>query len=339
MINMVNILLLIIVLVVLIVLWRVIRENRRLKNVIKYHQEKVKEEFNKERRQKKDNMTILKHMVPNELFEVLQVKDISEISFEKQEYVKAVKMYVNSNEFSGIVHSMEAKEIFVFINQFLNRIIPKIYEGGGIIEEFQETGVSVLFLKEYEKAVVVAISICEILNELGQKQPKYHNFSIGLCYENAIVGVVGHQKRLSLLTLLAEASGFSGWLQSMAEKYYAKILATDSYVELIEGFQRKFNVRFLGYVFIKDTNSMKKIYDIFDGDEKSVRNRKRQTKMAFEKGVNLFTEQQYQEARQYFIEVLKTDRFDKAAREYVYRCELYQKETTETKEVYIECYG
>lgn len=335
----INIMLLVLLLIAFAAIWILIRQNRRMVNVIKYHQKKVKEKSDENTKQEKDDIKIINHMVPEELFEVLQIKNISEVSFENQKYTEMVNMYVNSNEFSEIIHSMEEEEIFVFINRFLNRAIPRIYEAGGMVESFQEAGMSIFFLKEYEKAIVTAISICEMLNELGQKQPKYRNFSIGLCYERAIIGVVGHQKRWSLLTLSENASGFTRWLKNIAEKYYAKILTTDSYVELIEGFHRKFNVRFLGYVYIRDTDSMKKIYDVFDGDETDVRNRKRQTKMVFERGVSLFAEQNYKEARQYFIEVLKTDHFDKAAKEYVYRCELYQKEKEETGEVYIECYG
>lgn len=334
-----NIILFLALVIVLVVVWILLRKNKKLVKVIRYHQKKVKERAQKNEYQKKNDIDIIGRMVPEELFDVLQVKDVSELSFENQKYAEMVNMYINSNEFSEIIHSMDSKEIFIFINQFLNKSIPKISEEGGVIEGFQEAGMSVLFLEKFEKAVIAAISICEILNELGQKQPQYNNFSIGLCYENAIVGVVGHPNRLSLLTLSAEASGFSRWLQSIADKYYAKILVTDSYMELIEDFQKKFNVRCLGYVYVRDTDSIKKIYDVFDGDEKDVRNRKRQTKMAFEKGVNLFTEQKYQEARQYFIEVLKTDRLDKAAKEYVYRCELYLKEKEETGKVYMECYG
>lgn len=334
-----NIILMVVVLVTLIVIWILLQRNKSLVRVIQYHQKKENEHSQKDKKQKKDDIDMIERMVPEELFEVLQIRNTSEISFEKQKYAEMVNMYINSNDFSEIIHSMESKEIFVFINRLLSRVIPDIYEEGGMIESFHEAGMSVLFLKKYDKAVVVAISICEMLNELGTKQPRYYNFSIGLCYENAIVGVVGHPQRLSLLTLSAEASGLSRWLQSIAEKYYAKILVTDSYAELIEDFQKKFNVRFLGYIYIRDTDSMKKIYDVFDGDKKDVRNLKRQTKMVFEKGVHLFTEQNYKEARQYFIEVLKTDRFDKAAKEYVYRCELNLKEEKENGKVYLECYG
>jgi class 3 adenylate cyclase len=335
-----NIVLVILVFISFAIVWILARKNRRLVNVIKYHQKKIKEQKEKGGEQKKEDMISIERMIPKELFKVLKVKTISDISFENQEHAEMVNMYINSNDFSKMIHSMGAEEIFVFINRFLSEAIPKIDEMGGIIEGFQEAGMSVLFLEEPEKAVVAAVSICELLNQLGESDSRYNHFSIGLCYQNAMVGVVGHPKRWSLLTLPEEASGISGWLQSIADKYYAKILVTDSYLELIEDFKKKFNVRFLGYIYISDTDSMKKVYDVFDGDEKDVRNRKRQTKMVFEKGVNLFVEQNYQEARQHFIEVLKTDSFDKAAKEYVYLCELYLKEDAdEKKEVYIEYYG
>ena len=71
-------------------------------------------------------------------------------------------------------------------------------------------------------------------------------------------------------------------------------------------------------IYIKDTDRIQKVYDVFDGDEQEIRNHKRQTRMVFEKGVHLFSKQNYQEARQYFIEVLKTDHFDKAAKECIF---------------------
>ena len=83
---------------------------------------------------------------------------------------------------------------------------------------------------------------------------------------------------------------------------------------------------------------MEKIYDVFDGDDNDMRNRKRQTRMVFESGIQLYTEQKFEEARQHFIEVLKSDRYDLAAKEYVYRCEEYTREKPANPIVYIERY-
>jgi len=317
-----------------IYLWR----NYRLEDLILDYQNKAKLQTEQSTGKTKNAETDrYQSMLPMELLALLQSTDMQKPSLAKQKNVQAVSMSVNSSEFSGMIHSMEAIEVFSFINSFLKEAIPVIYEAGGFVEGFRDCGLTALFLEHYEEAVVSAVSICELLNELGQDMPQYCRFSIGLNYENAMVGAVGDSRRMSLLTLSEESFGLADWLMSIAEKYYARILVTDAYAALITDFQRKFNTRILGYVYIRHTDSMKKIYDVFDGDEKDVRNRKRQTKIVFEKGVSLFLERQYIQARECFIEVLKMDRLDRAAKEYVFCCDEYIH--NEHGRAYIERYG
>ncbi len=312
-----------------------------------YSLEEIILEYQKKEKRKKEEATgsglriesdkITDYVTPIELFSLLGIQNAEDLSLEKQRSVQTVNMSVNSNEFSKIIHSMSAKEVFSFINRFFQDAITQIYQSGGLVESFWETGMRVLYLHDYEKAIVSAVSICELLNELGKEAEIYTNYTIGMTYENTIVGVVGDKQRMNLLVLSAESSGLSGWLQRMGDKYYARILVTDSYAELIVEFQKKFNERLLGYVYVKDTDSMMKVYDVYDGDKKEIRNHKRQTKIVFEKGVLLFTQRNYKEARQCFIEVLKTDRFDRAAKEYVFLCEEYIRNPEDGK-VYIDCY-
>ena len=282
--------------------------------------------------------SIYARMVPAELLPILDVEDTADISFEKQNEVDLVNMYVDCVGFSEMIHGMKTKDVFLFINRFLNGAVPKVTETGGIIEGFQKCGLVAVYWQNYEQAVVTAISICEMAAELAVKMPQYQNITVGIHYENVFVGVVGNKERLSILALSGEASGFSAWLHKMAKRYYSHILVTEHYLVMIEDYRKKFNLRLLGYVYMENTNSMEKIYDIFDGDGKDMRNRKRQTRMVFEKGIKLFTEQKFEEARQHFIEVLKSDRYDLAAKEYVYRCEEYIKEKPESPIVYIEKY-
>ncbi len=325
---------LIVTLIVLLIIQTV--KKNRLKSMV----EKYKDVERKRERilQEKYDNHVLEKMVSMKLMEVLDVKENEEISFESQRSARMVTMYVDCNEFNEMLHRMSAKDIFRFINNFMEPALTKIEENGGIVQEFQQAGMKVVFLQDFEQAVVTAVSVCEILRELGKKQPEYNNFSIGLNYENTILGVVGSATRMSMLALSAETLGFSEWLQNKAEMYYSKIMVTEDYLELIENYQKKFNIRFLGYVYITDTDSIKKVYDVFDGDDMDTRNRKRQTKMIFEKGISFFAEQDFEEARKYFIEVLKADRYDKAAREYVYRCEQYIKDTLEAPIVFFEKY-
>ena len=282
--------------------------------------------------------SIYARMVPAELLPILDVKDTADISFEKQNEVELVNMFIDCVGVSEMIHGMKTKEIFQFINRFLNLAVPKVTENGGIIESFQKCGLVAVYGEDYEQAVVSAISVCETAAELAVKMPQYRNITVGIHYENVFVGVVGNKERLSILALSGEASGFSSWLHQMAKRYYSHILVTERYLVMVEDYKRKFNLRLLGYVYMEKTGSMEKIYDVFDGDDNDMRNRKRQTRMVFESGIQLYTEQKFEEARQHFIEVLKSDRYDLAAKEYVYRCEEYIREKPANPVVYIERY-
>ena len=282
--------------------------------------------------------TIYARMVPAEFLPILDVEDTADLSFEKQNEVELVNMYIDCVGFSEMIHGMKTKDIFQFINRFLNGAVPKVTESGGVIEGFQKCGLVAVYWQDYEQAVVTAISVCEFAAELATKYPQYKNITVGIHYENVFIGVVGNKERMSILALSGEASGFAAWMHKMAKRYYSHILVTEHYLVKIDDYKKKFNLRLLGYVYMQNTNSMEKIYDIFDGDGKEQRNRKRQTRMVFEKGIQLFTEQKFEEARQHFIEVLKSDRDDLAAKEYVYRCEEYIKEKPENPIVYIEKY-
>lgn len=322
-------------------LWR----NYKLEALILEYQRKAKEAAAQEKpdRNMEPQQFILQSavqsMVPMELLALLQAEDVTGRAQDMQKEVQAVNMSVNIHEFAGIAHAMDAGSIFAFINQFVQGAVPLVYEAGGIVGEFKDAGMTVYFLADYGKAVSLAVSICELLNDFGKQTPQYLQFSIGMTYEEEMLGMVGDSRRMEFLMLSSQSCGLADWLMDIAVKYYARILVTDACAGLAADFHKKFHTRLLGYVYIRAAGSVQRIYDVFDGDEKEIRNRKRQTKLAFEKGVQLFSKQDFKKARQYFIEVLKTDQYDRAAKEYVYRCEQLSRETGHTGEVYIEYYG
>ena len=89
---------------------------------------------------------------------------------------------------------------------------------------------------------------------------------------------------------------------------------------------------------IQESGEVQKLYDVFEGDAVEVRNKKRKSKMVFEKGVDLFAKQKLPEARQHFIEVLKMAPGDKAAKYYLLRCDQYLSSACE-RNIFIETYG
>lgn len=237
-----------------------------------------------------------------------------------QKRVSAAILYANMTDFADVVLAFEAEDIFRYINTILSRLIPIIEQNGGELDSFSDGGVTALFSQDYKNALVSAISMCQELNVTEDHDFRFSSLAIGMCYGSVMIGGVGDGKSYSLLTI-SEYTGLSKYLQSMAGKYYSKILVTASYAELIDDFAKRFSSRKVGYVYLTRLDKYEKIYDVYNGDPLEVRNKKRRTKLMFEKGVELFAEQKYDEARLHFIEVLKTDRHDAAAKEYVYLCD------------------
>ena len=258
--------------------------------------------------------------LPAEILKLLGRKSYSQLSVGDQQYSSAAIMEVNTAGFQAFVHDKQPDAVFTYINNMLNRIIPIVYENDGVVEGFAEGGLTAFYRENRERAVVAAVSVCETMERMSRENPEYQAVTVGLCYGQLMVGAVGHDRRMTIL-ILSEAREFARFLQSMGPKYYARIIVTAGFLEAIPDWGKKFNYRLLGYVYLHTSRTVEKIYDVFDGDSVEVRNRKRKTKMVFEKGVALFMERRTAEARQHFIEVMKMDHGDKAAKEYLLRCD------------------
>ncbi|HWQ70798.1 MAG TPA: adenylate/guanylate cyclase domain-containing protein [Desulfitobacteriaceae bacterium] len=237
-----------------------------------------------------------------------------------QKSIAAAVLYANMTDFSNIVQSLEAKEIFRYINTILAKLLPVIEQNGGEADSFSDAGVTALFSQDYRSALVCAISMCQEINVLRDPDFNFSHFAVGICHGPVMLGVVGDGKNYSTLTI-SEYTGLAKYLQSITGKYYSRILITAGYAELIDDFSKRFSSRVVGYVYLTKLKKSEKLYDVYDGDTLEVRNRKRKTKLMFEKGAGLFAEKKYDEARLHFVEVLKADRQDLAAKEYVYLCE------------------
>ena len=127
-------------------------------------------------------------------------------------------------------------------------------------------------------------------------------------------------------------------MRAIGNRYDAKIVVTSSFLDQIENSAGKFNYRLLGCLLFEESGEIQKIYDVFDGDTLEIRNKKRKSKMVFEKGVDLFAKQKLPEARQHFIEVLKMAPGEKAAKYYLLRCDQYLNSACE-RNIFIERYG
>lgn len=247
-----------------------------------------------------------------------------------QTNTNAAVFTVNTKSFLPMIkENNNAEQVFFQVNEILDTLIPVVLKNQGMIDHFIGGGLCALYMDSCEAALHTAI-------EIGESMDKWKSCAIGIAYGSIMIGVVGNKQAFSKVTV-SEYTGLSEYLQSITHEYYSQMLISGTFADKVEGFFDTYEYRFLGYLYIKSMNKLEKIYDVLQVNKKEVRWLKRKTKAMFEEGVWLFTKGNYEMARKYFVEVLKVNRDDCAARKYLYQCEYYL-EQNQHGEVYFSIY-
>lgn len=213
-----------------------------------------------------------------------------------------------------------AEKVYADINQMLPALVEPITAYHGVVEHFEHTGLSAFFTESSRDALDAAI---EIQKSFDGRMPG-NTRTIAISYGRVMIGVIGHENRMEAAAISAH-SNLAKALRLKGETYGARILITHLVYRQIEDFEKQYHARYLGNIYLAANDTLERIYDVYDGDTEEEFYYKDLTKQLFEQGVELFVARKFYEARLVFVEVLKQHRKDRAAKEYLYRCDRYYK--------------
>ena len=205
------------------------------------------------------------------------------------------------------------------INMFTELVGNTVDSYGGKLLSITGSGISAMFKDGIDSAVQCAITLCQE-TEGEDCRNMFGELRIGIDYGTICVGVVGY-KGFSMPLVVSENMDTAVFLSERAQAYNSRILITDAAASISNDFQSRYNVRRLGLLYSKADDMSQDFYDVFDGDKTDDKYNKMRSRLFFETGVDLFQKGSFLEARSYFIELLKFDRNDAAARQYVFRCD------------------
>ena len=265
--------------------------------------------------------------VPAKVFELLEKSSVIDVRLEDQTDVEATVLNCWVDTFDDIARTMRSKEMFRLINQVLAQLVPVVDESGGMVDRFDRAGLLAIYTDQTRRALDAAVTLCQTIRvnrpeETGEEVLPFH---VILSAGPAMIGIVGAQRRLEAMTI-SEHTSFTGFLRPLAAEYGASVLMTGSAAASIDDFESSYHARTIGFVYMRTLDRMERLYDVFDGDDETTRRLKEETKAQFEKGVALFCAHRYYDARLLFVEVLKKNRRDKAAQNYLYLCDTYYRQ-------------
>lgn len=262
--------------------------------------------------------------IPAKILELLGKESIQDVKLGDQLTGELTILSLHAMDYPKQSVLFSKEQVYADINRVLSMLVEPINVHHGVVEHFEDTGLSAFFTVGSREALDAAIDIQRLL---GQQMPG-EGRTIAISYGPVMLGVIGHDKRMEVSAISAHAD-LAKELRLKGDKYGAHILVTHLVYQQIPDFEELYHARYLGNIYLASTNTYERLYDVYDGDAEEEFYYKELTKTLFERGVGLYVSKKFYEARLVFVEVLKQHRKDKAAKEYLYRCDKYYKLASE----------
>lgn len=280
--------------------------------------------------------------IPAKILDLLGKESIQEVKLGDQMTGEFTILSLHAIDYPKQSVSFSAEQVYKDINKVLSILVEPINRHSGMVEHFEDTGLSALFTGSSREALDAAIDMQHLMRQQMPGSLQQGSGitlpcrTIAISYGQVMIGVIGHEQRMEATAISAHAD-LAKALRLKGDRYGAHILITHLVYKQIPAFEEHYHARYLGNIYLTANDTYERVYDVYDGDSEEDFYCKEQTKQLFEKGVGLFVARKFYEARLVFVEVLKQYRKDKAAKEYLYRCDQYYKQAAgEEAETVIE---
>ncbi|MFS0726564.1 HAMP domain-containing protein [Paenibacillus sp. 1P07SE] len=265
--------------------------------------------------------------VPEQFLKVLGKTNMTQIHLGEQQNKKMAILICNMRGFDAFSAKLSTEETFGFINSFLKRFGPIIRENGGFISRYQGPGMLTMFPDDASAAVRAAVQIRRTLDHYNSQRTGVGyepiEINISLHYGDVMLGIIGEEQRIES-SVVSSHVALALELEKTAEKLGSNILLTQ---EAMNSIRRGFvgASRKLGALEMNGRQESVELYDLYEADPESLKRLKHETKQQFEKSIQWFRSGKFYDAREGFVEVVRRNRYDLAAKLYFFESDrLYQ---------------
>lgn len=273
-------------------------------------------------------------------FEEQKIKNIAYSKFVPIEYQQQLDREIvemrlgdfaetDMNILSFTVHDLQKKvedfgnqkKAFHYIKTYLEIVGKCVRHYNGVISKYDNGNAVALFKKDGRSDILkAAIEIVEQINafNLNADEKEHLDIGIGIHHGDLLIGVIGDDTRMEI-SAISEHVNVAMSLSGKSKMLGANILVSNDVFQNVTQSKRPLN-REIGYLNIEGKENPVYIYDVFKSDTSEVRSGKEKTLSQFSRGVELYHEMRFHEARDCFRKVLMHNQNDLVAQRYFLRC-------------------
>src|SRR4028119_931079 len=259
--------------------------------------------------------------VPHDFLRFLGHESILDVRLGDQIQKEMTVLFSDIRSFTTISEAMTPQENFKFINSYLIRVSPVIRAHQGFIDKYIGDAIMALFPESADDAVRAAVEMQKqvIIYNQHRQLSNYPPITIGIGLHagTLMLGTIGEQERMES-TVIADAVNLASRLEGLTKVYGAGILVSDSILERLAK-REKYMCRFVDRVTVKGKKSAVSVFEIYDADTEQSIELKQETATEFQRGLELYFEQNFTKAQKIFNKICERNPQDKLAEIYCKR--------------------
>lgn len=266
----------------------------------------------------------VKRFIPKEFLEHLQKDDLIDLRLGDHAKKAMTIFFSDIRGFTELSEKLTVEENFAFINSYLARVVPIIKENNGFVDKYVGDGIMALFPGPQgpDEAIRSAIAMQTKMVEYNGHRAKvgYRPISMGVGVHTGdlMLGVVGVDDRMEN-TVISDAVNLSSRLQSITKAFNIGLAISEQAFKELED-PGSYMYRFIGKVKVRGKAAPVSVFDIFDGIEPNLFERKMKSNMFFEQGMLAYYQKDFSGAMSYFKHVIEILPEDGAAKFYLENC-------------------
>ncbi|MDR2258463.1 MAG: adenylate/guanylate cyclase domain-containing protein [Treponema sp.] len=270
--------------------------------------------------------------VPREFLSILNKESVMDLRLGDHVMQEMTIFFSDIRKFTELFEGLSPEDSFKFINSYLTRVVPVIEEYGGFVDKYIGDAVLALYPQDNgaDMAVRAAIEIQRRIMEYNSHRAKcgYRplEIGVGLHTGSLMLGVVGVHHRMQN-TVISDSVNLASRVEGLTKAFNVSIAISGQTFQKLEH-PESYMFRYLGNVKVKGKGEPTRVYEILDGIDTEITDRKMKANRYFEEGMFSYSKKNYIEALSHFNRVLEILPDDGASIAYMQNCMLKLKAAT-----------
>jgi two-component system sensor histidine kinase ChiS len=262
--------------------------------------------------------------IPKEFFQLLKRNSLAELRLGDHHEQEMTIVFFDIRKFTDLIENLSPEDSFKFINAYLTRVVPVIEHYGGFVDKYVGDAVMALFPQPNgaDMAVQASIAIQNRVHDYNIHRAKlgYRPLEIGVGIHTGtlILGVIGVHNRMQN-TVISDAVNLASRIEGLTKAFGISTAISGQTFQKLEH-PEDYMFRYLGNVKVKGKGEPTRVYEILNGIDENLFEKKMQTNRFFEQGLFTLVQKNYAEAQGNFTKVLEILPDDLASAIYLEHC-------------------